>query len=143
SLERPTKRDGAVRIVQNLIDKGIPVHGIGTQGHYKMDWPTQDSLRAAIQAFAMPGIKVMITELDIDVLPPAMMRPGADVGMRAELRAELNPYTEGLPDSVQQALADRYAEIFDVFLEHADVIDRITFWGVTDGDSWLNNWPVP
>jgi len=43
---------------------------------------------------------------------------------------------------VQQALASRYAELFRVYLKHRDVIDRVTFWGVTDGDSWLNGWPV-
>jgi len=29
-----------------------------------------------------------------------------------------------------------------VFVKHRDVIDRVTFWGVTDGDSWLNSSPV-
>lgn len=48
----------------------------------------------------------------------------------------------GLPDSVQQALAACYAALFQVFLEHQDVIDRVSFWCAGDGDSWLNNWPV-
>ncbi len=62
--------------------------------------------------------------------------------MTAEMQASLNPYANGLPDSVQETLAKRYGELFRVFLKHSDVIDRVTFWGVTDGDSWLNNWPV-
>ena len=62
--------------------------------------------------------------------------------MNVALRAELNPYTNGLPDSVQQKLAQRYADLFAVFVRHHDVVIRVTFWGVTDGDSWLNNWPV-
>ena len=62
--------------------------------------------------------------------------------MNIELKAKLNPYTNGLPDDVQQALAKRYADLFAVYLKHADKISRVTFWGVTDGDSWLNNWPV-
>jgi endo-1,4-beta-xylanase len=56
--------------------------------------------------------------------------------------AEVNPYVAGLPDSVQQALARRYAELFGVYMKYRDVIERVTFWGVTDGDSWLNGWPV-
>jgi endo-1,4-beta-xylanase len=59
-----------------------------------------------------------------------------------EAKAKLNPYAAGLPDAVQQALAKRYAELFGVFLKHRGTITRITFWGVTDADSWLNNWPV-
>ncbi len=59
------------------------------------------------------------------------------------MSADLNPYTNGLPDAVQQQLAQRYADLFSVFLKHRDSISRVTFWGVTDGDSWLNDWPVP
>jgi endo-1,4-beta-xylanase len=57
-------------------------------------------------------------------------------------RDGLNPYAAELPDSVQQALSERYAGMFAVYLKHRDVIDRVTFWGVGDGDSWLNDWPV-
>jgi endo-1,4-beta-xylanase len=58
------------------------------------------------------------------------------------LQAKLNPYTNGLPDAVQQELAKRYADLFTVFVKHHDSVSRVTFWGVTDGDSWLNGWPV-
>jgi endo-1,4-beta-xylanase len=54
----------------------------------------------------------------------------------------LNPYTAGLPDSVQQVLTKRYADLFGVYMKHRDAITRVTFWGVADGDSWLNGWPV-
>ena len=43
---------------------------------------------------------------------------------------------------MQQRLADRYGEIFRVLVEHADKLDRVTFWGVHDGQSWRNDWPV-
>jgi endo-1,4-beta-xylanase len=62
--------------------------------------------------------------------------------MNFALRAELNPYTNGLPAAVQQQLTQRYADLFAVFVKHHDVVSRVTFWGVTDGNSWLNNWPV-
>jgi endo-1,4-beta-xylanase len=64
------------------------------------------------------------------------------VSLRARARAELDPYRAGLPDSVQRRLAERYAGMFAVYLAHRDVMDRVTFWGVTDADSWLNDWPV-
>jgi endo-1,4-beta-xylanase len=83
----------------------------------------------------------MITELDIDVLPRATRSQGADVSVNATPAASLNPYTAGLPDSVQRALAKRYADLFGVYLKHR-AVTRVTFWGVADGDSWLNGWPV-
>lgn len=142
SLENAPKRNGAVRLVRNLLDQGIRVTGIGTQGHNNLTWPTPEQQDSTIQAFADLGVDVMVTELDIDVLPPATRGQSADVSERAELRAELDPYADALPDSMQQALARRYAELFEVYLKHRDAISRVTFWGVTDGDSWKNDWPV-
>jgi endo-1,4-beta-xylanase len=107
-----------------------------------MDWPTLAAEDSTISAFSALGIRVNITELDVDVLPAAVRGQGADVATRASTTAAQNPYVAGLPDSVQQALAARYEGLFDVFMRHRAVIDRITFWGVADRDSWLNNWPV-
>lgn len=143
SLENAPKRNGAVRLVRSLLDQGIRVDGIGTQGHYKMDWPTVEQIDSTIVAFADLGVDVMFTEVDIDVLPAATDYLGADVALRVENRAEIDPYTDGLPDDMQQALADRYREIFEILVGRSDLISRVTFWGVTDGDSWLNGWPVP
>jgi endo-1,4-beta-xylanase len=84
----------------------------------------------------------MITELDVDVLPLALEYMGADVSLSAELQPKLNPYAKSLPRSVQQALARRYAGLFGVYVKHRGTLARVTFWGVRDGDSWLNNWPV-
>ena len=108
-----------------------------------MVWPTSKDLNETIEAFGKLGIAVAFTELDIDVLPAASTNVGADVGLRVEQSAALNPYTKGLPDTVQQALAHRYAELFGVYLRHRDVVRRVTLWGVTDLGSWLNDWPVP
>ncbi len=142
SLENEPKRNGAIQLIKKLKAAGIPIHAVGLQGHDKLDWPTAEQQDATIAAFAALGIKVNITELDIDVLPRINRSQTAEVSMTAELRASLNPYANGLPENVQQALAKRYADLFRVFLKHRDVIDRVTFWGVTDGDSWLNDWPV-
>ena len=142
ALENARKRDGAITLIQRLQAQGIPVAGVGLQGHNSMDWPTLGQQDSAIVAFAKLGVDVMITELDVDVLPSASGHQGADVRGDAELRDALNPYPDALPDSVQQALAQRYADLFGVYLKHRDAITRVTFWGVRDGDSWLNNWPV-
>ncbi len=142
ALENEPKRSGAIALIKNLQAAGVPVKAIGLQEHNKLEWPTLDQVDATITAFANLGIKVMITELDIDVLPPVVRTGTAEVTLTAESQPKLNPYADGLPDSLQQALADRYAALFGVFLKHRDVITRVTFWCVTDGDSWLNTWPV-
>src|SRR5690606_37007715 len=87
-------------------------------------------------------VKVMVTELDIDVLPNPSKRQGADIGDRIEHQEGYNPYIDGLPGSVEQKFAQRYADIFGVFYKHRDKISRITFWGVADQHSWLNDWPM-
>ncbi|MBL0939091.1 MAG: endo-1,4-beta-xylanase [Gemmatimonadaceae bacterium] len=143
SLENPAKRAGAIRIIRELQARRIPIQGVGMQGHLKMDWPSVALEDSTITEFAATGVKVHITELDIDVLPQPTRNRGADVSMRAQAAAGLDPYKAALPDSMQQALAARYAAIFAVYLRHRDVIDRVTFWGVADGDSWLNGWPIP
>lgn len=142
SMENPAKRAGGVALIRKLLSQGIPVKAVGLQGHQKMDWPSVAQEDSTIAAFAALGVKVNITELDIDLLPRAVRGSGADVSLNAGLQPALNPYASGLPDSVQQALASRYAELFGVFLKNRDVMDRVTFWGVTDADSWLNGWPV-
>jgi endo-1,4-beta-xylanase len=85
---------------------------------------------------------VVISELDIDVLPPAARQQSADVSLNVGQDPKLNPYADGLPEPVQQELAKRYADLFGVYLKHRDVVTRVTLWGVTDADSWRNNWPV-
>ena len=143
SVENAAKRQGVVAMIRKLQGEGVPVSGIGIQGHWNLGFPSLAQLDSTITAFAALGVKVMITELDVDVLPPALRRPGAEITMRAAARPELNPWPAALPDSMQQVLARRYADLFGVFLKHAADIGRVTFWGVTDAQSWKNNWPVP
>lgn len=143
NLWKKEKAEGAVRLVRELQAKGIRVDGIGEQGHWGLDYPPIAEADAAFQAFAALGVKVMITELDITALPnPTDWSGGADITRNVELRKQLNPYPEALPDSMQQVLAKRYAECFALFHKHRAHISRVTFWGVNDGQSWLNNWPV-
>ena len=142
SLENEAKRNGAIALLKKLKAAGCHITGIGTQEHDHLEWPTTDQVDATITAFAALGVKVMVTELDIDVLPSVVRNGSAEVGQTAASQPDLNPYANGLPDAVQQQLADRYASLFATFLKHKDVITRVTFWNVTDGDSWKNNWPV-
>jgi len=142
SLENEAKRTGAVELIKKLKAQSIPITAIGLQGHDQMNWPTAAQQASTIEAFAALGIKVNITELDVDVLPRTAPGTSADVSATSAGSAGSNPYTAGLPDAAQQALARRYAELFNVFVKYRASITRITFWGVTDGDSWLNNFPI-
>lgn len=142
AVEKIPKRSGAVALVKELQAQGVKINGVGVQGHYGLDRPSLEQVDETISAFEKLGLKVMITELDVNVLQSPGRELSADVSERYRMSAGLNPYTNGLPDAVQQELAQRYADLFSVFLKHRNSVSRVTFWGVTDGDSWLNDWPV-
>ena len=136
------KRTAAIALVRKLQAQGIPIAAVGLQGHYGLSTPTLDEVEETITEFSKLGVKVMITEMDIDVLPPVKEVEFSEQPMHIPLNAQIDPYASGLPDSVQQQLARRYADLFAVFLKHRDVIQRVSFWGVTDATSWLNEYPV-
>jgi endo-1,4-beta-xylanase len=142
SLPTPVKRDGVVKLIRSLQAKGIKVDGIGEQGHYHLFYPELQDLDSCISVFSALGVKVMITELDINILPFPINNTGADISLNFELQKGLNPYADSLPDSMQVVLANRYGDFFKIFMKHKNDIDRITFWGINDGQSWLNYWPI-
>lgn len=142
SLENEAKRKGALELVRKLKAKGVPITGVGLQDHVQMDWPTADQIDATITEFGKLGVKVMITELDVDILPAATPSQTADVSLNVASDPKLNPYPNGLPEPVQQELSKRYADLFGTYGKHCGLVSRVTFWGVTDKESWKNNWPV-
>lgn len=139
--EQPKKREGCIRIVKQIQQAGVKIDGVGIQGHWHVGRVPFKDIEESIIAYAALGMKVAITELDLEVLPRNFS--GAEVSQRMKADAKSNPYVNGLPDSIQQQLADDYAALFRLFLKHKDKISRVTFWGVHDGQSWLNGWPVP
>lgn len=142
SMPSPVKRDGVVRLIRSLKEKGVKIDAIGMQAHYHLNFPELDDLEQSIIAFSELGCQVMITEMDINVLPKPQDYKGADVGMFFQYDSVNNPYPEALPDSMQLALANQYVSFFKIFIQHHEVIDRVTIWGIQDGSSWLNYWPV-
>ena len=129
NLEKPAKRAGVIKLVKDLQARKLRIDGIGNQAHWRLDTPGIDEIDTALIELHATGLKVMYSELDINLLPNTPR--GADP-------AEANPYANGLPDAVQQQLAKRYADVFGVFLKHRDAVTRVTFWGLSDADSWLN-----
>jgi endo-1,4-beta-xylanase len=138
SDESGAKLQKTLRLVRELKAKGLRIDGVGIQGHFLINAPSPQVVESAINAFAALGVKVMISEMDIDPLP---RKQGADIA--ATERTGLDPYKSGFPPKQQELLAQRYAALFKIFVKHRGVVSRITIWGADDGHSWLNNWPVP
>ncbi len=137
--ETAGKRAKTVRLVRELKAKGVRLDAVGIQAHLQLqDADAPDRLDQAIAAFAAEGVKVMLTELDVDVLPRATR--GADIAVRE--RGGADPYRSGLPPDVADAQARFYGRIFRAVLKHPGVVTRVTFWGAHDGASWLNFYPV-
>jgi len=145
---RPEKVAGIVRMVKMLKEHGIRIDGVGIQGHWGLNFPATADIEAAIDAYHAAGVKVMITELDVDVLP--LTKEGQIIGQGMmhpqfqlpEFKKFLDPYRDGLPADVQQQLTDRYAELFAIFHRKADKLDRVAVWGVADDMSWKNGYPI-
>ena len=144
NLYKPEKRAGAVRLAGNLKQRGLRIDAIGMQAHYGLRQPENwADFAGSIEAFAALGVAVHITELDIAVLPfPDEQSQGADLAVNHALNARLNPYVDGLPEAVERAQITRYTDLFRILLAHSDDVDRVTFWGVDDAQSWKNGWPM-
>jgi endo-1,4-beta-xylanase len=144
NIELDYKRPKALELLKKLLDQKVPVHAVGIQSHWRIENPPLAEAEKAIQEFSALGLKVMITELDMGVLPSRYQ--GADIsvteGMTPEQLAVMNPYTKALPDEIAQKHAEKMASAFELLLRYRKVIGRVTLWGVHDGGSWLNNFPV-
>ncbi len=142
NIEQPKKRAGAIALIKKIQAAGVRIDGVGIQGHWRADKVPMQDIEESIKEFSALGIEVMFTELDLSVLPNPWDNATADVGQTATGSAEMNPYVQGLPDSVSQMQANAYADLFKLFLKYKKHVSRVTFWGVNDGQSWLNGWPI-
>lgn len=128
------RRDGVVKLVKSLKERGLRIDAVGLQGHMGMDYPSLEEFEKSMMAFANCGVKLMITEWEMSALPT--VHDGANISDTVAFRATMDPYPEALPDSVSQIWNARMKAFFNLFVKHADVMDRVTVWGVTDGNSW-------
>jgi len=145
NLYKKEKRDGVIKMVKQMQSKGIKIDGVGVQAHWSLNQPSLNQIEQIILDISELGVDVMFTELDISVLPSPWEQDGAEVSQnfsRFEGDSKMNPYPEKLPKSIQIKLAKRYKDIFQLFIKHSDKISRVTFWGVMDKHSWLNDWPI-
>ena len=143
SMDKPGKRKAVVALIRQLRDAGLRIDAIGMQSHNGMNYPDIHEYEQTIQAIIATGVKVQFTELDFNVLPMPWNVQGADVNQRGENSSKMNPYPNKLPADVQKQQADRIMDFFRLYKKYESHIRRVTLWGVTDGDSWLNGWPIP
>lgn len=131
NTESPSKRAKIIKMVKGLIDKGVPIHGIGIQGHWSIFGPNEDDIAQSIAAYAALGLKLHVTELDVSVYTP-------EQGRRDKRPDEKDVFTP----EMEQKQVEQYSAIFRVFRENKKAISGVTFWNVTDKRSWLDNFPV-
>jgi endo-1,4-beta-xylanase len=122
----PEKCEKICRLVKSLKDRDVPIHGLGLQGHWSIYWPSLDMIRRALDKYAVLGLELQITELDVSLYDPGYKGK--------ELAAPL-------PDLLERQ-AEYYGKIFEVFREYKDVITNVTFWGAADDVTWLYYFPV-
>ena len=140
-MDGAKKREAVCAMIRDLKRKGVRIDGIGMQTHVNLKYPDLREYEKSLAAFAAEGVKVMVTEMDVSVLPAAW-NVTAEISTRYDYDEKYNPYKAGLPAEVADRLAKRYADFFALFLRHAKDVDRVTIWGLHDGMSWLNDFPV-
>ena len=143
-FELRPKREGIIGLLKGLRAKGVQVDGLGIQGHWFLEQPRLEEIEEQFQAVADLAPKLMITELDLGVLPVCRFDVKiTDISSYdAATQKAINPYTGGLPASAEQAQAKRCAELFSFFRKWRKKLSRVTFWGVHDAQSWRNYWPI-
>lgn len=140
NMHEAGKRNAYVKIINNLKTNGLRIDAIGMQSHIGMDYPDLDEFEKSMVAYAGTGIKVMITEWDMSALPTVNCT--SNISDTIAFTKAMNPYPEMLPDSVSKRWNKRMKKFFNLFLKHADIVDRVTAWGVSDHESWKNDFPV-
>lgn len=141
-LANPAKREGVCRLVKRLREKGCRIDAVGMQSHNGLDYPDLKDYERSIDAFADCGVKVMVTELDLNVLPNPKGMGGAAIEQNYEYQQQFNPYVKGLPKEVAQQVEQRWLDHFAIYKRHAHQITRVNLWGIADHNSWLNDWPI-
>lgn len=153
SMSMPGRRDAVVKLVKKLQAKGIRIDAIGLQGHMGLDFPELADYETSIKAFSNTGVKVMITEWDMTAIPKVIFKEwgdhvvpwvneGANIADTTAYNRDFNPYVDGLPKELAELWNNRMHDFFELFEKYEESMLRVTAWGVSDNDSWRNDWPM-
>ena len=132
NLINPIKREKVFNMLSALLKKGVPIHGIGLQGHWSMQDLDTTEIQKTVDLFSSLGLDIQITELDLTVY-------GTYHGEGAKIQSkETHPFTPCL----EKMQAEKYKQIFEILRRNKDKISAVTFWGLADNHTWLDNFPV-
>lgn len=140
NVETPSKGDAIAQLVKELKEAGCRIDAVGSQSHMHMDSPSLTNIENSIKKMRDVGVKVLITEWDISILPSAYS--GANISTQIGYAEKMDPYRNGVPDSVMLKWNKRMMDVFGMFVKYSDVVDRVTVWGLNDQGTWLNNFPI-
>lgn len=129
NIESGEKMEAALHFLTELLDSGIPVHGVGIQGHWYYNYPDEQTLTTALERFTALGLEVEFTEVDISAYEYGDKREKPD-------------YFPAMPPDRFRQQAERYKEIFRIAANYP-AVKNITTWGIADNHTWLDNFPVP
>ncbi|MGJ8697442.1 MAG: endo-1,4-beta-xylanase [Verrucomicrobiaceae bacterium] len=137
--EYPAKQANLIKLIEYLQAQNAPLDAIGLQGHYELDDIPFEALDDTITKIKSYGLKVVISEVDIDVVKRGKWYQ--DNGAHRDELKNFDPYKDSCPPEILEAQAQQYAQLFQLYARHADAIERVTFWNLHDGQSWLNYFP--
>ena len=139
NVETPSKCDAIVKLVKELKTAGVRIDAVGSQAHMHMDSPTIKDTEDSFKRLKAAGVKILITEWDISILPNPYS--GANISANFKYSPEMDPYRDGVPDSVQQKWNKRVLDMFQLYFKYSDVIDRVTVWGLNDASNMVKQFP--
>jgi len=126
STDDPKKRDRLYELVKELLDRGVPIDGVGHQTHISVAWPPVEQIIESMRKFAELGLDNIVTELDMSLYAWNDRRD----------------YGDDIPEDVLRKQAERYRDLFEAFREHKDILSEVTFWGISDNHTWLSSFPI-
>ena len=136
--DHPGKLKKLVRLVKSVREQGGPIDALGLQAHYEYGMIPYQGIETAMAEMRKLGVKIVFSELDMDVVTRAKWYHGG--GKYREEMKTWNPYPT-VPTEVLNQQASEYAKLFQLIVDNQDVVERVTFWNLHDGHSWLNYWP--
>jgi endo-1,4-beta-xylanase len=128
----PVKREKIIKMVKDLQAKGVPINGVGLQGHWAINEPSKDQLEKTLKDFSGLGLTLQVTELDISVYPK-------EHNARERIASD-NDTVFTAEKEMKQIEVYKYS--FELFKKYRKNISSITFWNISDRGSWLDNFPV-
>jgi endo-1,4-beta-xylanase len=131
NTERPEKRERVYRLLKKLKDAGVPIHGVGLQGHWSIFEPSEKELRTALDRFSSLSLAIQFTELDVSIYRWEKFP-------RARRADESEAFTPALEAQQRQ----QYTRVFNIFRQYKNAITGVTFWNVSDRRTWLDEYPV-